>query len=58
VRKGIRNERILAIKIEYPVAPVHILIIPRKRFLSSSFTPEDLSLMTEIVEMLKAGCGI
>lgn len=29
--KVFENERILAIKDQYPIAPVHLLILPKKR---------------------------
>lgn len=48
------NERILAIKDLYPVAPIHILIMPKKEipnFQSIEF--EDLSLLNEIGEVVQ-----
>lgn len=47
--KVFENERILAIKDLYPVAPVHILIMPKKEIPNlQSVTPEDLPLLSEI----------
>ena len=47
--KVFENERILAIKDLHPVAPVHLLIIPKKEIPDlQSLGPEDLDLMTEI----------
>ena len=46
--KVFENERILAIKDLYPVAPVHILIMPKKEIPNlQSVAPEDLSLLSE-----------
>ena len=47
--KVFENQRILAIKDLYPVAPVHILIMPKKEILNlQSVQPDDLSLIAEI----------
>ena len=47
--KVFENERILAIKDLYPVAPVHILIMPKKEIPDlQSVTPEDYPLLSEI----------
>lgn len=47
--KVFENERILAIKDLHPVAPVHILIMPKKEIPDlQSVTPEDLPLLSEI----------
>lgn len=47
--KVFENERILAIKDINPVAPVHILIMPKKEIPNlQSVTSEDLPLLTEI----------
>jgi histidine triad (HIT) family protein len=47
--KVFENERILAIKDLYPVAPVHLLIIPKKEIPNlQSMSLEDLSLLSEI----------
>ncbi len=50
--KVFENERILAIKDIYPVAPVHILIMPKKEIPDlQSLTKEDYPLVGEIVEV-------
>lgn len=50
--KVFENARILAIKDLYPVAPVHLLIIPKKEIVDlQSLTQEDLALMGEIVSV-------
>lgn len=50
--KVFENERILAIEDIHPVAPVHILIIPKKEIPNlQSMTKEDYALMGEIVEV-------
>ena len=51
--KVFENERILAFKDIAPVAPVHILIIPKKKGIGSiqDLEAEDFSLMIEIVEV-------
>lgn len=47
--KLFENERILAIKDKYPVAPVHVLIMPKKEIPNlQSVAPEDLPLIGEI----------
>lgn len=47
--KVFENERILAIKDLHPVAPVHILIMPKKEIPDlQSVTAEDLPLLSEI----------
>lgn len=47
--KVFENERILAIKDIYPVAPVHILIMPKKEISDfQSVKPEDYPLLEEI----------
>lgn len=47
--KVFENERILAIKDLHPVAPVHILIMPKKEFANlQAVPPEDLPLLCEI----------
>lgn len=49
-QKVFENERILAIKDLYPVAPVHILIMPKKEIPSlQDLQPEDYALLGEIV---------
>jgi histidine triad (HIT) family protein len=50
--KVFENERILAIKDIYPVAPVHILIMPKKEIPSlQAVEPEDLPLIAEIISV-------
>ena len=52
--KVFENDRILAIKDLYPVAPVHILIMPKKEIPDlQSVSPEDLPLLSEICEVAK-----
>lgn len=51
-KKVFENERILAIEDLHPVAPVHILIMPKKEIKDiQSMAQEDLKLMSEIVEV-------
>ncbi len=51
-KKVFENERILAIDDINPVAPVHILIIPKKEIPDlQSVQKEDLALISEIVEV-------
>lgn len=48
--KVFENERIIAIKDIYPVAPVHILIMPKKEIPDlQSLTPEDYPLLNEVI---------
>ncbi|MBA2368017.1 MAG: histidine triad nucleotide-binding protein [Candidatus Protochlamydia sp.] len=48
--KVFENDRILAIRDLHPVAPVHLLIIPKKEIKDlQSLVPEDLGLMAEMV---------
>ncbi len=48
--KVFENERILAFKDINPVAPVHLLIIPKKEIPDlQSVSSEDLSLISEMV---------
>jgi histidine triad (HIT) family protein len=48
--KVFENERILAIKDIHPVAPVHLLIMPKKEFPCLQAVPaEDLPLIAEII---------
>lgn len=50
--KVFENERIIAFKDIYPVAPVHILIMPKKEIHDlQSMSEEDLPLMMEIVKV-------
>src|SRR5215472_9728237 len=51
-KKVFENERILAIEDIAPVAPVHILIMPKKEIPNlQTVKPEDLSLIAEIVQV-------
>ncbi len=51
-KKVFENERILAIEDIHPVAPVHILIIPKKAIPNlQAVEKEDLPLIGEIVEV-------
>lgn len=51
-KKVFENERIIAIEDIHPIAPVHILIIPKKEIKDvQSIVNEDLILMGEIVEV-------
>jgi histidine triad (HIT) family protein len=48
-KKVFENERILAIEDIHPIAPVHILIMPKKRIHNfQSLLPEDYDLISEI----------
>jgi histidine triad (HIT) family protein len=50
--KVFENERILAIKDIAPVAPVHILILPKKEIPNlQSVQEEDMHLLAEIVSV-------
>src|ERR1700733_1600 len=50
--KVFENDRILAIKDLYPVAPIHILIMPKKEIPNlQSVDVEDLPLLSEICEV-------
>ncbi len=50
--KVFENERIIAFKDIHPVAPIHILIVPKKQISDlQSVKPEDLSLITEIIQV-------
>lgn len=49
-KKVFENERIIAFEDIHPVAPVHILIMPKKEIPNlQSVTAEDLPLIEEIV---------
>lgn len=49
-KKVFENERILAIEDIHPVAPVHILIMPKKEIADlQSVSMEDLPLIAEMV---------
>ncbi len=51
-KKVFENERILAIEDIHPVAPVHILIMPKKEIAClQEMKPEDFSLLGEIVQV-------
>jgi diadenosine tetraphosphate (Ap4A) HIT family hydrolase len=51
-KKVFENERILAIEDLHPVAPVHILIMPKKEISSlQAIEPHDLPLIGEMVEV-------
>lgn len=51
-KKVFENERILAIEDIHPVAPVHILIMPKKEIPNlQRVEPHDLPLIGEIVEV-------
>jgi histidine triad (HIT) family protein len=51
-KKVFENERILAIEDLYPVAPVHILIMPKKEIPNlQSLEPEDFPLIGEIIQV-------
>lgn len=46
------NDRFLAIKDIYPIAPVHILIMPKKEFKNlQAMQEEDLKLFPELIEI-------
>jgi histidine triad (HIT) family protein len=48
--KVFENERILVIKDKYPLAPVHLLIMPKKEIPHlQAVGPDDLGLIAEIV---------
>ncbi len=50
--KVFENERVLAIEDLHPVAPVHILIMPKKEIPSlQTLEPGDLVLIGEIMEV-------
>lgn len=50
--KVFENERILAIKDIHPIAPVHLLIIPKKEYADLQSVPkEELSIISEIAEI-------
>lgn len=51
-KKVFENERILAIEDIHPVAPVHILIMPKKEIKSlQAVSGEDALLIAEIVQV-------
>lgn len=50
--KVFENERILAIRDKYPIAPVHILILPKKKIARlQDLKKEDMPLFSEMVEV-------
>src|SRR5580692_6638175 len=52
--KVFENERILAIKDIAPVAPVHLLIMPKKEIRDlQSLEDEDLDLVAELISVAK-----
>ena len=51
-KKVFENDRILAIEDIHPVAPVHILIMPKKEIPNlQSVEPSDLPLIAEMIEV-------
>src|SRR5260221_43008 len=51
-KKVFENERILAIEDLHPLAPVHILIMPKKEIKNlQALEPQDFKLLGEIVEV-------
>ena len=49
--KVYENEHLIAIKDIAPIAPVHLLIIPKKKMAGlQDLAPEDLYLMQEVVK--------
>lgn len=53
-KKVFENERILAIEDIAPVAPVHILIMPKKEIRNlQAVKAEDMPLILEIIEVAK-----
>jgi histidine triad (HIT) family protein len=51
-KKVFENERILAIEDIHPVAPVHILIMPKKEIANmQAVDPEDYPLIMEIMKV-------
>ncbi|KPK32596.1 MAG: HIT-like protein [Chlamydiae bacterium SM23_39] len=50
--KVFENEKILAIKDKYPIAPVHILIMPKKEIYNmQELKKEDFFLFLDIIEV-------
>lgn len=50
--KVFENERILAIKDKFPVAPVHLLIMPKKAIARiQDVKTEDYPLVTEMIQV-------
>lgn len=53
-KKVFENERILAIEDIAPVAPVHILIMPKKEIVNlQSAQPEDMPIIMEILQVAR-----
>ncbi len=53
--KVYENERILVIKDKYPIAPVHLLIMPKKEIPHlQALTPEDMGLVVEMIQVAQA----
>ena len=53
-KKVFENERILAIEDIAPVAPVHILIMPKKEIRNlQSLSADDMPLIVEIIEVAR-----
>lgn len=51
-KKIFENDRILAIEDIHPIAPVHILIMPKKEIPSlQHLEPHDLPIICEIIEI-------
>ena len=51
-KKVFENDRILAIEDIHPIAPVHILIMPKKEIRNlQSLEPHDLPLISEIIQI-------
>lgn len=51
-KKVFENERIIAIEDIHPIAPVHILIMPKKEIANiQSIEPHDYPLLGEIVQV-------
>ncbi len=53
--KVFENERILAIKDQYPIAPVHLLILPKKKIAClQDVQEEDLPLIAEMIAVAQS----
>lgn len=51
-KKVFENERILAIEDIHPIAPIHILIMPKKEIANlQALEPQDYPLLGEIVKV-------
>ncbi|MCE2982216.1 MAG: histidine triad nucleotide-binding protein [Parachlamydia sp.] len=52
--KVFENERVLAIKDLHPIAPVHLLIMPKQEFNNfQALQKEDASLLGEIMQVVQ-----